>query len=314
MRDRWRAWVRRVWGLQSSVPDDVVILGGRVDVGRDLYHVFLRASWVVSLGSLVAVFLLVNLGFAAVYTLVGGVANAREGSFVDAFFFSVQTMATIGYGSMYPTTVAAHVAVVAEAIVGLLVTALSTGLVFAKFTVPDGRIRFSTHAVVSPMNGVPTLQIRVGNERGNAVVEAVFHVTLTRTETTAEGKVFYRALDLPLARHRVASLYRSFNLLHPIDARSPLHGLTPADLAAQEVELAVSVTGTDETTVQPVFGRCRYPTEQIRYGFRPSDILRVLPDGRLELDVRGFDGIDPTPPTDAFPYGEGGSAGDRPPG
>jgi inward rectifier potassium channel len=297
-------WARlKTWaGLGSTVPDDVVIVGGGFDLGRDLYHVFLRAHWWAALGALVAVFLLVNLAFGAVYAAVGGVANARPGSLADGFFFSVQTMATIGYGGMTPATPLTNALVVVEAVVGLLVTALSTGLVFAKFTVPDGRIRFARHALLAPVDGVPTLQLRVGNERGNAVVEAVFHVTLVRTERTAEGHVFYRNLDLRLARHRATSLYRSFQLLHPLGPDSPLAGLTPELAEAQELELHVAVTGTDETTVQPVFGRHRYLASDLRFGHRPADLLRTLPDGRLELDVRRFDDVEPTAPVPGFPY------------
>lgn len=291
---RLRAWM----GVTSSVPDDIVVVVARVDLARDLYHVFLRAHWWVALGAIVGGFLLVNVGFAVGYLAVGGVANARPGSFVDAFFFSVHTMATIGYGSMYPVTPLANALVVAEAIAGLLVTALSTGLVFAKFTVPDARIRFARHATIAPLDGVPTLQIRVGNERSNAVVEATFHVTLVRTERTREGTLFYRNLDLPLARHRAVSLYRSFHLLHPIGPDSPLHGLDAAALAAQEVELLVSVSGTDETTVQPAFGRTRYLATDVRFGARPADLLRALPDGRLELDVSRFDEVVPVPPAE----------------
>jgi inward rectifier potassium channel len=297
--------LRRWLGVSSTVPDDIVIVGGDVDLGRDLYHVFLRAHWWVAIGAIVAAFLVVNVGFASIYVAVGGIENARPGSFADAFFFSVHTMATIGYGSMYPSTPLTNGLVVAEAIAGLLVTALSTGLVFAKFTVPDARIRFARHAVIAPLDGVPTLQLRVGNERSNAVVEATFHVTLVRTERTREGNVFYRNLDLPLARHRASTLYRSFHLLHPIGPDSPLHGLSPAQAEAQELELLVSVIGTDETTVQPAFGRKRYVAEDLRFGARPADLLRVLPDGRLELDVTRFDDVVPTAPIPGFPYGSG---------
>jgi inward rectifier potassium channel len=303
MRETVLRLLRRWSGVTSTIPDDIVITGARMELGRDLYHLFLRARWWVSIAAIAGTFLLVNVVFACLYVAVGGVENARPGSFSDAFFFSVHTVATIGYGSMYPTSTAAHVLVVVESVVGLLVTALSTGLVFAKFTVPDGRIRFARHAVVAPLDGVPTLMIRVGNERGNAVVEANFHVTLVRTEHTAEGHVFYRNLDLPLSRHRAASLYRSFQLLHPITPHSPLFGVTPERAEELELELLVSMTGTDETTVQPVFGRKRYQTEDLRFGFRPVDLLRVLPDGRLELDVTRFDEIEPTKPLPDFPYG-----------
>lgn len=297
----WSRFVRWL-GLGSSVPDDVVIVGAGFDIGRDLYHLFLKAPWWAALASIVAGFLVVNAGFGAIYALVGGVANARPGSFADGFFFSVQTMATIGYGGMTPGTPLTNALVVVEAVVGIVVTALATGLVFARFTLPDGRVRFARHAVIAPVDGVPTLQIRVGNERGNAIVEATFHVTLVRTQKTAEGHTFYRNVDLRLARHRAVSLYRSFQLLHPLGPDSPLAGITPEQADADEVELLVSITGTDETTVQPVFGRKRYLASDLRFGHRPADLLRLLPDGRLELDVAKFDAIEPTKPIPDFPY------------
>lgn len=300
--DRLKRWLSDALGLSFRLPDDIVMVGERPRLGVDLYHAFLRARWWASLAAIVVAFLLVNVVFAVIYSLVGGVENMREGSFVDAFFFSVHTMATIGYGSMYPTTTLTNALVVAEAIVGLLVTAMSTGLVFAKFSTPTSRIAFAPQAVVSPVDGVPTLAVRVGNERGNYVVNADITVTLVRTVVTAEGITQYQNLDLRLVRSRAPALARTWNVAHRIEADSPLHGLGPEEMEAQEIELAVSVSGTDETTMQPVLARHRYLTNDILFGARYADVIRVLPDGRLELDVRKLHGIVPTKPTPEFPY------------
>src|SRR4029077_8819838 len=132
---------------------------------------------VIALGYLVA-----NALYAVAYELVGGIENAKVGSFGDAFFFSVQTMGTIGYGAMYPKTLAANMLVVSESLVSLILTALATGLVFAKFSRPNARIVFSDYAVICPFNGVPTLMFRIGNERGNAIVDAQIRAIATRTE------------------------------------------------------------------------------------------------------------------------------------
>ncbi len=300
--DRLVRWLADVLGLSFRPPEDVVIVGDSPRLGQDLYHAFLRARWGASLLSIVIFFVAVNLAYAAIYAVTGGIENMPEGSLLDAFFFSVHTMATIGYGSMYPTTVLANLLVVSEAILGLLVTAVTTGLVFAKFSTPTSRIEFSRVAVIGPVNGVPTLAIRIGNQRGNFVIDADMTLTITRTHKTSEGLIQYQNLDLPLVRARAPALARFWNVAHRIEPSSPLHGLGPADLEKQEIELGISVSGTDETTLQPVRARHRYLTKHILLGARFADALRELPDGRLELDVRRFHLIVPTEPTADFPH------------
>ncbi len=300
-----KRWLADALGLTFRLPEDVVIVGERPRLGADLYHAFLRARWWASLSAIVFFFLFVNVVFAVIYSLTGGIENMREGSFEDAFFFSVHTMATIGYGSMYPATFLGNVLVVTEAIVGLLVTAVSTGLVFAKFSTPTSRIVFGPVAVVHVVDGVPTLALRIGNERGNYVVDADMSLTLMRTRKTAEGVTQYQTLDLELVRSRAPALARTWNVSHRIDAKSPLAGLGPSDLEAQEIEITLSVSGTDETTMQPMMARRRYLTSEIVFGARFADVLSVLPDGRLELDVRKLDKIVPTEPTPEFPYKHG---------
>src|SRR5207253_6705077 len=138
------------------------------------------------------VFLVINLLFALAYLGVGGVAGAAPGSLADHFFFSVQTMGTIGYGVMHPQTWPAETLVTCEVIVGVSLVALATGMLFAKFSVPRARMRFAESATVSPFDGVPTLMFRLGNERASQVIEATVRVVLVRTERTSEGVVYYR--------------------------------------------------------------------------------------------------------------------------
>ncbi len=269
---------------------------------RDLYHRFLRLSWPLALGVVVAFFLFLNLIFAGLYFATGGVANARPGSFADAFFFSVQTMGTIGYGSMYPASPAANALVVVEAVFGLLVTAVATGLVFTKFAQSNARILFSKHVTITLWDGVPTLMFRVSNERGNLIIEAQIRVILVRTEKTKEGVTFYRMVDLPLCRDRSPAFTRSWSVMHPIVPGSLLHGATPESLKACEAEVMVSLVGTDDTSLQPVHARHTYADHEILWGMRHADILSEREDGRLILDLNKFHDVVPTPATPEFPY------------
>ncbi len=269
---------------------------------RDAYHLFLRMTWPRALASLVALYVLVNALFALAYTLVGGVAGARPRSYFDAFSFSVQTLGTIGYGAMYPRTIAAQSLVIIESVAGLLVTALATGLVFAKFSQPGGRIAFAHYATIAPMDGVPTLMIRVGNERGNIIVEAQVRVVIVRTVRTLEGVTFYRMDDLPLRRDRSPAMNRSWTVMHTIDDASPLKGATPDTLERDEIEFMVSLIGVDDTSYQPVHARRNYEHTQVAWGARHSDVLSEREDGHLVLDVRRFHELTPTDATEEFPY------------
>ena len=177
----------------------IKVVGHRPTPLRDLYHALLLAPWSVAFGVIALGYLAVNALFTCAYLALGGVANARPGSFVDAFYFSVQTMGTIGYGSMYPASHAANVVVVGESIAGLLITSLAAGLVFAKFSRPTARVVFSRRATISRMDGEPTLQFRVSNQRGNQTVDALFRVVLVRTEQT----LFPAELNLASIRAQV---------------------------------------------------------------------------------------------------------------
>lgn len=280
---------------------ETTVIGAR-RVAGDWYHALLRMSWMELVAFIAVSFLAVNAIFALLYLRVGGIAHAREGSFGDAFYFSVQTMGTIGYGAMYPESMGANNLVVAESVVSLIVTALATGLVFSKFARPIGRVVFSRYAVIAPMEGIPTLMVRVGNERGNSIVEATAHITLSRTIHTAEGVTFYKLIDLKLTRERSPAVQRSWSVLHPIVGDSPLVGATPESFARDEVELMVTLSGTDDTSYQPVHARHEYEHMDILWGARHADVLSETPDGNLVLDLRRFHEVVPTKPTPEFPY------------
>jgi inward rectifier potassium channel len=281
---------------------DIHVIGGRSRPLRDFYHALLRLNWPATLGLLTASFLCANALFALAYLIIGGIENAKPGSFLDAFFFSVETMGTIGYGSMYPRSDAANWCMVVESLVGITLTALTTGLVFAKFSRPTARIVFTNHAVICPFEGVPTFMFRVGNERGNAIVDAQFRAVVSRTEVTREGELFYRAYDLDFVRGRVLALNRSFNLMHRIDETSPFYGQTPESIIAQEYELQIVVVGIDDTVMQTVLASHNYYAVDILWGARLRDVLSEKPNGALLLDLRNFNDVEPTQPIEGFPY------------
>jgi inward rectifier potassium channel len=268
------------------------IVGDERAVLRDAYHSFLRARWGVSLGLIALGFFLVNLAFAVVFWRIGGFSDGSA-SFFDAVSFSVQTLATIGYGVMNPKTDAANTVVILESIASIIFTALATGLVFAKFARATARVGFTRHCVITSHEGKPTLMFRAGNRRSNVIVEAHMHVVAGLLRVTAEGERFYKLHDLKLVRDRMAGMRRGWSVMHVIDETSPLHGLDAQGMQRAEVELEVSLTGLDDVTMQTVHALHIYTDDKIRFGYRFLDTLRSLPNGDMLVDLRQFDAIVP---------------------
>ncbi len=236
-------------------------------------------------------FITINGLFALGYLVDGGVENARRGSFADAFFFSVQTMATIGYGKMAPAGFVANVLMSSEALMGLLAFALVTGLVFSKFSRPTARVRFTRNAVISLRDGVPSLMFRMANVRANQIVEAHIHVVFSRQEKTLEGEEVRRFYDLELARYRNAIFGYSWTAIHPINQKSPLFGATAESLSASGAGITVSLTGIDETFSQTVYARYYYDAEDLVWGARLADITTRTPEGEFTLDFARYDEV-----------------------
>ena len=293
----------RIISLRPQNADyEIRVIGGRVRPLRDFYHVMLRLNWPLTLSLITASFLLANTLFACLYLAVGGVANAAPDSFTDAFFFSVETMGTIGYGSMYPASTAANWLMVVESVVGLTLTALTTGLVFAKFSRPTARIVFSEKAVICPVNGVPTFMFRIGNERGNSIVDTQMRGVVSKREVTAEGEMLYRLHDLQFTRNRAISLNRALVLSSRIEPGSALYQETPASLITDDIEIQVLVVGLDDTAMQTVHATYTYYPHDIYWGARLADVLSDAPDGGMILNLRYFHTIEPIAASVEFPY------------
>jgi inward rectifier potassium channel len=262
---------------------------------RDVYHRILEMRWRSFLAIAFACYVLVHALFALVYLAEpGSIANA-DGTFWSAYFFSVQTMMTIGYGGMTPATPFANVVVLVEAFLGLLATAMLTGLVFAKFTKPSSAVLWADVACIALHDGVPTLSVRMANARGNRIVEAGLTLVVLYNDTTAEGERFRRIQDLRLVRRSSPVFYVSWTAMHPIDESSPLFGETQASLADKAVEIIAVLTGVDETSAQSVTARRSYLAADLRFGERYADIIDVGPDGERVIDYRRFHDTRPAP-------------------
>jgi inward rectifier potassium channel len=261
----------------------------------DLYHSWLSAPWRRIFGMVILLYLATNAVFACAYLITGGIENAREGSFSDAFFFSVQTLATIGYGRMSPVSLGAHLLVTIESFCGLTGLALVSGLMFAKFARPSARVLWSEVAVGARQDGVPSLMFRVANARGNQVVQARLRVGMLRFETTAEGERVRRMHDLALVRSESMVFALSWMAIHPLVPGSKLHGETPESLRAGNVEIYCSLTGLDETFSQTIHSRHSYSVDEILWGRRFVDIMEPLPDGRAGIDFTRFHETKPAP-------------------
>ena len=259
---------------------------------HDLYHRSLMLPWWVFLMLGCSVYLLVNVIFAGLYMLEPGSIAGASGRFPDAFFFSIQTIATIGYGVMSPATFWCNVLVTVETMTGLVFLALATGVTFARISRPTARVMFADVAVVAPYNGNPTLSFRLGNERRSQILEADVAVVLLRYETSTEGETMRRFYDLPLVRSHTPIFALTFTVMHSIDKHSPFYGATAESLVANDAELLISVTGLEEITSQTVHARHSYRAEEIRFGHRFADIFSTDAKGRL-IDYAAFHQTEP---------------------
>jgi inward rectifier potassium channel len=268
---------------------EAVRKGTPVELRRDLYFYFMEGSWTRLFMALLVLYVVTNFVFASLYLLEpGAVAGARPGSFLDSFFFSVQTMSTIGYGAMSPGSTWAHVLVTIEAAVGLLGIALATGVMFAKASRPKASVLFSNVAVVTRLHGRSVLMFRIGNARGNEVVEATVRVAVLKNDRSPEGQRFRRFYDLGLERQSTPVFALTWMVMHPIDEQSPLYGIDPDNAGERMVSIVATLTGFDGTYAQTIHARHVYQPANLRFGHRFADVVSSLEDGRLMVDYERF--------------------------
>ena len=269
-----------------------VYVGHAPDAWRDAYHFLLTMPLAAFLGVMASLYIGVNALFGLIYTIVGGIEGARPHNFADAFFFSVQTLGTIGYGQMSPKSLGANLVVTVESFFGLFNLAIATGLLFARISRPTARVLFSDRAVVTTHEGEPTLMFRAANRRRNRIVEAEVSVTMVRDGVTLEGGTIRRFHNLPTLRARSPVFALTWQIMHRIDEESPLYGETVESLLASRAEIVVVLRGLDETFAQTIHARASYTPDEIVWGGHLHDIFSRDEQGRPVIDYTHFHDID----------------------
>ena len=288
---------------KSSRP--ISVQGGRVEFlkinaarreWRDSYHWILSLNWPRFALAILSGYLAINLIFAAAYALGGPcIGEMTPGSFPQAFFFSVETLATVGYGHMYPATVYGHLVVTIEIFVGMVWLAVITGLIFVRFSRPTARILFSRNVLIGHFNGKPALMFRVANMRHTSMVEAHFRMIFSRDEIMLEGDEVRRFYDLPVNPTHMISFPAALTIRHVIDDKSPLHGLTADDLKATDAFFLASTVSTETVMAASVQSQKGYSWDEVRFGERFVDVYTVLPGGKLRVDYGRLHETEPVP-------------------
>jgi inward rectifier potassium channel len=258
----------------------------------DLYHRSMTVYWPVFFGSAAAIFVALNAVFGFLYSLCHEpIANAAENGPLAYFYFSIETLATVGYGDMHPQTNYGHLIATIEIFTGMSFLAVMTGLIFARFSRPRARFVFAKEAVITRHEGRPTLMIRLANARHNTVSRASARLWIIRAERTKEGDQLRRFYEIKLDRSEHPMFVLSWMLFHVIDNDSPLHGMTASDLAEGDALLVLNVGGLDDSSAQQLYARHIYSWRDIRWHYRYKDIASVSPQGRFLLDYTKFDDV-----------------------
>jgi len=278
----------------------------------DFYHRAMQVSWPQFFAGAATIFLSLNSLFALAYVLgEQPVANVRPGSVVDLFFFSVETLATVGFGDMHPQTTYGHIIATMEIFTGMSFIAVMTGLIFTRFSRPQARLVFARNPVVGQHDGQQTLMIRVANTRANMLSNATAQLWLVRNERAAEGGMFRRFHRLALHRQENPVFVLSWTLLHAIDQASPVYGQTAQELAAADAIFVLILSGLDENSMQELRARQMYDAGTVRWGHRYVDIL-AADSGEIRIDYAKFhevvaEGEEPSLGVQGYPidYSEG---------
>lgn len=262
------------------------------------YHILLTMSWKQFIGATLLVYFLSNLIFGFFYGILGAEAlvdtssTPTENLFLRGFFFSVQTFATIGYGTIHPVGIVPNLLVTIESYYSMIMTALVTGIVFARFARPTARILFSEQAIIAPYQDKTAFMMRLVNSRNNQLIEVEAKIMFSRL--IEENGVKNRRFEmLELERDRVVFLPLAWTIVHPIDEKSPMFGMTEADFNNSDAEFAVLLSGMDETYAQVVHTRTSYKPHEIKHGYKFSSIYNEVESGeKISINVRKLSKIE----------------------
>ena len=253
---------------------NIIARGLRGGLSQDIYHASLTVSWPKFIGLTAMAFVTLNLIFGILYSLSPeSVSNTRPHGWMNYFFFSIETMASVGYGDMHPQTQYGHIIASTETFVGLFSIALLTGLIFARFSQPRARILFANRIVISNHDGAPALMLRVANERTNMICDASATLWFMRNIKTAEGATLRRFYEMDLLRRENPMFVLSWGIFHIIDADSPMFGLSESDLREAKAGIVLSISGYDENAAQTVRSRQIYSFDDIVWNHRYCDII-----------------------------------------
>lgn len=260
----------------------------------DLYHRSMTVSWPIFFASAAVIFIVLNTMFAGLYMLgKNPVANVSDELPLSLFYFSIETLATVGYGDMHPQTNYGHLVATVEIFTGMSFLAVMTGLIFARFSRPKARFVFAKYPVVGNRQGQPMLMIRVANARHNTISQANARLWLVREEQMAEGDIVRRFYELILDRNEHPVFSLSWTLYHAIDETSPLYHMDREELVAADAALVLNLGGVDDSSAQRLAARKVYSAEDIRWRHRYVDITGDSPQGRLLLDYTKFHDVIP---------------------
>ena len=267
----------------------IIVHGNPNHFWHDIYHSCLSMTWLGFFSGVALAFMMLNVLFASLYMIAPeGIANLFPRNILGAFFFSVETLATVGYGNMHPISVLTHLVATVEMFIGLSGSAILTGLIFARFSKPRARILFANSPVMTVVNGQSTLMIRTANARQNFIVDASAKLSMLKVERTLEGARFRRVIDLKLVRTSQPMFFMGWTIMHVVDESSPLFGLTAADFKAKDMSFVVIVKGTDESTTQQMQARQVYEHTDVKWQHRYVDAIYVDADGVSHIDYTLF--------------------------
>ena len=259
----------------------------------NIYNRLITMSWVQFFFWLLAAYVFTNTLFAEIYmladasTLIGIDDKILNGAFWKCFFFSSQTLTTVGYGHISPNSFLTSSIAAFESMIGLLAFALATGLLYGRFSRPVAHIRFSQQSVFAPYLDVNAWMFRIINTRDNQLINLEITVSLSRLEPKPDGTLYRKYYGLSLERSKVAFFPANWTLVHPITDTSPLYGCTPEDLERSDAEFLVSLQALDDTFVQSVHTRFSYRYDEIRWGHRFLPVY--TDDQKTKIDLNKLD-------------------------